>query len=420
MFFYSDYQNVSIKCDDEYGPGSDFFGMSYFEVVEDVDSKDLRNRARTFFGETLLCGNRVTYSFDPLVGKWSKADHVSLVKELTEELNLKCTTRKDINSLEFKKKHEENEDWIILDALSRMKHDNITRISLPVSCFTHLANEHSMIKGNILNGFPNLTEIYITSFWCGSIQYLNLDDPKDIFVRFVQQFSSNKNPTIFFESPTFFNGIFSYEIEKLINTITKYNVQVKFNQIIDCSRFKLDNKIYEDYMRLCSYIYPYITTATSEILYHKQILQSIKILETFENLSELHFVFIFKVFRNNAIFSGNRKVGYLGLRKLNNLKNVKLEYSGYINDHDSDILKSFYQFFEFTCLIMPRNVEILQLIGVPDINNATAKMITKYMPDIKLLNIECLSYKESDGLYNFGKLECLISYNYCPKKSLKL
>uniref|UniRef100_A0A0N5C2A8 F-box/LRR-repeat protein n=1 Tax=Strongyloides papillosus TaxID=174720 RepID=A0A0N5C2A8_STREA len=72
---------------------------------------------------------------------------------------------------------------------------------------------------------------------------------------------------------------------------------------------------------------------------------------------------------------------------------------------------------------MPRNVEVLQLMRVPNMNDATAKMITKHMPDIRLLNIECLSYRESDSLDNFRNLECLISDSFCPvriPKTLKL
>uniref|UniRef100_A0A0N5BYX8 LRR containing protein n=1 Tax=Strongyloides papillosus TaxID=174720 RepID=A0A0N5BYX8_STREA len=73
--------------------------------------------------------------------------------------------------------------------------------------------------------------------------------------------------------------------------------------------------------------------------------------------------------------------------------------------------------------MMPRNVEVLELIRVHDIDNVMPKTIIKYMPNIKLLMIECLSYKERNSLDNFSKLECLTSCNYCPiriPRTLKL
>uniref|UniRef100_A0A0K0FJW1 FBD domain-containing protein n=1 Tax=Strongyloides venezuelensis TaxID=75913 RepID=A0A0K0FJW1_STRVS len=84
------------------------------------------------------------------------------------------------------------------------------------------------------------------------------------------------------------------------------------------------------------------------------------------------------------------------------------------NDRDSDIINSFNQFFEFTCLMMPKSAEVLQLENVPDMTDVTSKILTKYMPNIKLLNIKFISYKESDGLDNLTKLEYHISCKYCP------
>uniref|UniRef100_A0A0N5C2B4 FTH domain-containing protein n=1 Tax=Strongyloides papillosus TaxID=174720 RepID=A0A0N5C2B4_STREA len=107
---------------------------------------------------------------------------------------------------------------------------------------------------------------------------------------------------------------------------------------------------------------------------------------------------------------------FIILLKLNCGKNIKLEYVSHLDYPNSYFLDLFYQCFEFTCSMMPRSVDVLQLENVPDMDDVTAKMITQYMPNIKLLKISCFTYKESDGLNNFTKLEYLFSSDYCSKK----
>uniref|UniRef100_A0A0N5BYX7 F-box domain-containing protein n=1 Tax=Strongyloides papillosus TaxID=174720 RepID=A0A0N5BYX7_STREA len=422
IFSYGDCQNIRITCNEEYDEDSGVPELSDIEFREDILSEDLLNRSRTFFGETLHNGNCVSYFIDPSIKEWKEEDHVGFMKKLTEELNLKCTTRKDINSLEFQFGFRNNAGYIILDALSHMKHDNITRISLPVGCFTSPSNKYNMIDGNIFSGFPNLSELSLT---CPSphSNYYDLIHHKDTFERFVQQFSTVKNPTIFFKSLKHNDTMCPNNLNEIINTITKYSVKVKLGIDIDCPRFGGQCENCTDTIGFFSPIKQYITTAYSTVRYHKQLLHSIGILETFKNLSALHLRFTLDDINFNFLASDGQKPGDLGFKNLNSLKSVKLEYSRNLNDHDSSVLNLFYQFFELTCSMMPRNVEILQLEHVPDMDDATAKMITRYMPNIKLLKIQCLSYKESDGLDNFSKLECLISYDYCPiriPKTLKV
>uniref|UniRef100_A0A0K0EWH9 F-box domain-containing protein n=1 Tax=Strongyloides venezuelensis TaxID=75913 RepID=A0A0K0EWH9_STRVS len=422
IFSYGDCQNIRITCGDEYDEDSDVPGLSNIEFREDILSEDLLNISRTFFGETLHDGNCVSYFIDPSIKEWKEEDHVAFVKKLVEELNLKCKTRKDINTLEFQFGFRNNVGYIIIDALSYMEHDNITRISFPVDCFTCPSNKYNMINGNIFRGFPNLSDLSLT---CPLPQcnYYDLTQHRDIFERFVQQFATIKNPTIFFKSLKHNDAMFVNNLNEIINIITRYNVKVKLGINIDCPRFGEQCQNCTDTMGFFSPIKEYITTAYSTVRYHKHLLHSIRILETFKNLSELHLRFTLDDINFNFLASDGQKPGDLGLKELNSLKNVKLEYSRNLNDHDSDVLNLFYQFFEFTCSMMPRNVEILQLEHVPDMDDATARMITKYMPNIKLLKIQCLSYKESDGLDNFAQLECLISYDYCPitvPKTLKI
>uniref|UniRef100_A0A0N5BTI2 F-box domain-containing protein n=1 Tax=Strongyloides papillosus TaxID=174720 RepID=A0A0N5BTI2_STREA len=423
MFSYPDYQGVLITYDEGYDAVPVVPELSILDILGGADSKDLRNRSRTFFGETLLRGNRVTYFIDLLIEEWREEDHVSLVKELAEALNLNCTTRNDVKNLKFKFRFPVNVGCIVLDALNYMKHDNITRISLPVDCFTCPPNKYSMINGNIFNGFPNLTELFLT---CSSSNknYYDLIHHKDTFKRFVQQFSTVKNPTIFFSSLRHDDAMYANELYEIISIIRMYDVKVKLRINNKCSRFKGECENCIDTMGFFSPVKQYIATAFDTVYNHKELLHTVGILETFENLSELHLEVGLDNIDNNFITSGSQQFRGFGLRKLNNLKSVKLDCDEETFDcYDSDILNLFYQLFEFTCSMMPRSVEVLQLENVPDMNDVTAKMITEYMPNIKLLKINCLTYRESDSLDNFTKLECLISCDYCPiriPKTLKL
>uniref|UniRef100_A0A0N5BTI4 F-box domain-containing protein n=1 Tax=Strongyloides papillosus TaxID=174720 RepID=A0A0N5BTI4_STREA len=413
MFLNSDSQDIIITYKDEYDRASGVPAWSDFKFEKDSRSENRLNIVKTFFGETLLCGNRVEYFINLPEKKLKEKGRMSFIKKLVKELNLNCATRKDVKNLEFA--FGKNIGYIVLDVLNHMKHDSITRISLPVNCFTCRPNKYNMINGNIFNGFPNLTELSLMChFYSGD--YYDFIHHKDTFEKFVQQFSTVKNPTIIFKFSNHDDVMEADGLFEIINILTKYNVKIKFNSTICCLNSELNCGICKNLMGFCLPIKQYITTAHSVILYHRQILHSIEIMETFENLCELHLKVILPLSNGNYMFSYNQKPGHMGLKKLSNLKNVKIEFSRSIFCRYSDILNSFYPFFEIICSMMPRSVEILQLIHVLDINDATAKMITEYMPNIKLLKISCLTYRESDGLDNFTKLECLISSEYCPIK----
>uniref|UniRef100_A0A0N5BTI1 F-box domain-containing protein n=1 Tax=Strongyloides papillosus TaxID=174720 RepID=A0A0N5BTI1_STREA len=413
MFLNSDSQDITITYKDEYDRASGVPGWSDLKFKKDSCSENRLNIVKTFFGETLLCGNRVEYFINLSIKKWKEKGRMSFIKKLVKELNLNCATRKDVKNLEFG--FGKNIGYIVLYALNLMKHDSITRISLPVNCFTCPPYKYNMINGNIFNGFPNLTELSLIYPFHRSYYY-DFIHHRDTFEKFAQQFSTVKNPTIIFNFLNHDDAMKTDGLFEIINILTKYNVKIKFNITIYCPRFDFNCGICKNLMGFCLPIKQYITTATSKILYHRQILHSIEIMETFENLCELHLKVILPLSNGNYMFSYNQKPGHMGLKKLSNLKNVKIEFSRGIYWQYSDIFNSFYPFFEIICSMMPRSVEVLQLIRVLDINDATAKMITKYMPNIKFLNIECLSYKESDGLDNFTKLECLTSFEYCPIK----
>uniref|UniRef100_A0A0N5BTI3 F-box domain-containing protein n=1 Tax=Strongyloides papillosus TaxID=174720 RepID=A0A0N5BTI3_STREA len=412
MFFYTDNQKVSITYGDGYDKASGFPELGNLEIVEDSDSKDLRNRSRTFFGETIPNSNRVTYCFGLLVGKWREEDHVAAMKKPADILDLNCATRKMSKISSCK----------VLDALSHMKHENITRISLPLNCFRCHSYKHSTINGNIFNGFPNLTELSLT---CHSSDrnYYGLIRQWNTFERVVQQFSTTKNPTIFLKSLQYDDAMHINELNEIISIITKYNVKAKIKIEIDCPRYEGQCENCTGTVGFFSSIKEYITYVFSTIENHRQLLHNIGILKTFENLSTLNLKFSLYDITYKFIPPFNQRLSGFGLKKLNNLENVKLNYLGNINDRHSNVLDSFYQFFEFIRSMMPKSVEVLKLENVPDMDDATAKMTTEYMPNIKLLKIKCLTYKESDGLDNFTKLDCLFSSEYCPikiPKTLKL
>uniref|UniRef100_A0A0N5BI92 F-box domain-containing protein n=1 Tax=Strongyloides papillosus TaxID=174720 RepID=A0A0N5BI92_STREA len=421
MFPYFDLQLVRVGHVNRFEASSGVPGIYNLEFSNNGRLECVLNKSRTFFGEMLPISNCVKYSIGLSIEKLEDDDRMDFVEVLAEKLNLNCNLRKNIKSLEFDLDYPDDMGYIILDALSYIEHDNITRISLPVECFTSPSDKYNMINENIFNGFPNLTKIILTKgesncFYC-------LFYCKNIFERFVQQMSTAKIPTIFFKRLTGYDIIDINEINDIINIIKKYNIKVKLGVYINCPSCFVQYRNSTYTMETFSPIKKYITDACGWIRGYTELLHKIGILETFENLSELHLKFKLDDVIFNFKNSNDQKPGDWGLRKLNNLKNVKLGYEKDLDVRNSDILNLFYQLFEFTCSMMPRSVEVLQLKNVPDMNDVTAKMITKYMPNIKLLKIKCLFYKESDGLDNFSKLESLISYNYCPiiiPRTLKL
>uniref|UniRef100_A0A0N5BE41 F-box domain-containing protein n=1 Tax=Strongyloides papillosus TaxID=174720 RepID=A0A0N5BE41_STREA len=212
------------------------------------------------------------------------------------------------------------------------------------------------------------------------------------------QFSSIKNPTIFFESLNRDGTIYANDLNELINTIIKYNIKVKLKIDIDCPEFEGQCENCTDTISFFSSIKQYVTAARSRVIYYNQSPRSIEILKIFKNLSTLNLKFRLDGFNFQSIVVGVQKPRDLELQKLNGLKNLKLEYDRYYQYRGPDASNPYYQSLEFICSIMPRSVKVLQFKNIRDMDDVIAKMITRYMQNIKLLNIECLSYKERDNL----------------------
>uniref|UniRef100_A0A0K0F5K9 Uncharacterized protein n=1 Tax=Strongyloides venezuelensis TaxID=75913 RepID=A0A0K0F5K9_STRVS len=136
-------------------------------------------------------------------------------------------------------------------------------------------------------------------------------------------------------------------------------LKVKLGLNVDCSSFRGECNYCFREKRFFLSVKQHTTVAFGTIRYRDKLSHSIDILKAFKNLSVLHLKFGLNSVINNFMASYNPKFRGFGLRKLKILKDVKLEYEKDLDDHDSDMLNSFYQFFEFICSMMPRNVEVL-------------------------------------------------------------
>uniref|UniRef100_A0A0N5BYX9 F-box domain-containing protein n=1 Tax=Strongyloides papillosus TaxID=174720 RepID=A0A0N5BYX9_STREA len=304
---YHDIQDIWVKNDHvhEYDKASSVIRLNNFKFTKSYYSESLRDRLRTFFGETLHIGSCVWSSIDLSINEWKEEDYVPFIQKLTEELNLNCATRKDVRKLKFELKFRDNADYIILDVLSHIKHDNIKRISLPVNCFTCPSNKYNVINCNIFNGFPNLTELSL-DFSFSRSDYYDLAYHKDIFERFVQQFSTAKNPTILFESLEHEDAMRANELNEIINSITKYNVKVKLKVNIEYYKFIGECEKCADTMGFFSPVKQYITIVYDSISDYRRLLYSVEILKTFENLSTLDLKFVLPAITGNFTPSYNQ------------------------------------------------------------------------------------------------------------------
>uniref|UniRef100_A0A0K0F4V8 Radical SAM protein n=1 Tax=Strongyloides venezuelensis TaxID=75913 RepID=A0A0K0F4V8_STRVS len=234
----------------------------------------------------MLVGNRALYSIDLSINKWKKEDNVSFIKKLTEELNLECTTRKDVKNLEFRFRGDT--DYIILDVLNYMKHDNITKISLPVNCFTYPSNKYDMLNGNIFNRFSNLNDFTVTCPKVSNYDYSDFSYNEDVFDKFFQQFSTVKDAKISIESFISSDNTNEKEADhfiEIINIITKHDVKVKLRITVKCPEFGGQCEVCTYTIEHLSPIKQYFTATYGVVTCHKQLLHSIKILETSKNLN---------------------------------------------------------------------------------------------------------------------------------------
>uniref|UniRef100_A0A0K0G1Y6 F-box domain-containing protein n=1 Tax=Strongyloides venezuelensis TaxID=75913 RepID=A0A0K0G1Y6_STRVS len=420
-----DTQNISIKTKESYDRLLCDAELENIEFEKDEKSEKNLNTAKNFFGEVLFKRNTVTTNISRTLSEFRGRSYRLFVEKFAEELNIECQERKQAEKLEFflDVYFSYNSD-LILHALRFIRHDNITQISIPAGAFYSNRNRYRQISCNIFDRFPNLKKLEI----------LHLNFLLDNYSKILKKLKTNKNILKILlislsrkDNATLVLKFFDINYKKLVdctqmifNIIHKYNINISVNVEVYIpmltggrNNISLTEKcLFYPIKENINLIY-FIIQSCGEILC------IMKDLQYYQNLKTL--MFEFKSIQNMNEFENLSLsvTGTLSLKSNIKIKGIRFKFEKDFVITNQENLKKFLNLLTYISSLMPESVEFLKLVNVYHFNIDLARAMNQFMPNIKLLIIDCQSYADSDSFTPFKNLEALISYQI-PKIDIPL
>uniref|UniRef100_A0AAF5CXT2 Uncharacterized protein n=1 Tax=Strongyloides stercoralis TaxID=6248 RepID=A0AAF5CXT2_STRER len=412
MLRYFDEQHILIKIED---PSNtlNLKNLNKIEFLKDDDfSKEFEN-VQNFDGETIIFKNEVDLEIFNTIKYLDKSSINSFVKKLINEANVNCHPRGNVTNLKIKvcdNSFDQNFPSFLLYMISFMNHDNIKQIKIPAVTFTSDFEMYDNLKSNIFEGFPKFNELVISVLHIQT-EFTKLVRNKSIFEKILKELSRRENATLTLECFTDESNVFIKFAHMIQKIAANYQIKVK------CDVSHIIPLIEENCSLLCSneksILHPIekiITSFFNYIQSFPMFLVAIRNLQYFTNLEKIEIRISLLNIKNEIKKIDSFDVNILSLKECKKLKQIKIEFIRYYKspgDMDTNII---YEDLEFIASIMPKSVERLELWNIPKLSNDVIRRLNKCLPNIKVLAIWEVTFKDLDCLNLFQSLKAFICY----------
>ncbi|CEF65350.1 Hypothetical protein SRAE_2000003100 [Strongyloides ratti] len=407
MLCYEDFQSVGSKFKENFTD----------EIIED----EVMNNVRQFPGEPVLFKNRVVLYLNDSLETFRESEHELFLKKLLEEVNMGDKLREDAEILELLTYFPGNE-YLALDLLKYIKHDKIRIIQIALDAFVSSRDQYRKLNYDIFNGLPQFHELAIYDPSTDE-DYNEIMESKEIVEEIIKLLSKRRNATLDLLG-LFWETELTDFIIMLFEMATKYKIKIKYRfdnyYLFDGSRNIFSNFLYfnSPISECAGYII--ITISCGE-----QFCNVIENLKLFKNLEKLQIKFGLFDIKEFVTKTGKFNSSNLTLKNCKKLKTIRFESQfTYVDYTDDD------QFLSIVCdnlmylsSLMPSTVERLELNNCWSITKETTMILSEYMPNIKFIIGELVTYKDPDCLNVFSNLQAYVSHVNDPieiPKTVKL
>ncbi|CEF62802.1 Hypothetical protein SRAE_1000107100 [Strongyloides ratti] len=411
MLQYFDKQKIVIKFEGEVSKNINKLKLEDINIIEDKEFYERLDNVKDFFGEVFICKSLIQINIENYVQKCREKDRKHFIKLFIDKMYLDCMVRREATNLKLSGDFHKNE-YMILHVLCYINHKNITSIRIPIYSFISSIKNYNGLKNNIFKGFPNLNELIIYGH-STDIDYINVLKNKKIIKHVLKDLSRKKNPTLILHFAKSNYKVFDYLLV-ILKIAKKYKINLKSNGETIFPLFKLKENKPCSYTKCNHFPMEVITSYFNFEIYNSdQLLDIIVNLKCCSNLEKLELKINYNNIKEGLDKMMKSNSYILSFVQCKKLRKIKLDFNGYCGKENIED-QLFCQDLEYLISMMPKTIEKLELNYAYNLTTKTTKILNEYLPNIKLLIMNNVSYKDFDCLKEFTNLQGLISNQNLP------
>uniref|UniRef100_A0A913I332 F-box domain-containing protein n=1 Tax=Strongyloides stercoralis TaxID=6248 RepID=A0A913I332_STRER len=411
MFWYRDEECMNLTCKDRSINGIQTLNADNINILPGINGPVVSRIANNFNGEVVASSNCIFVKMDGHVSYLKREDN-EFFKVLVQKMNLNYGIRNNATILDFTGA-DPYCAYFILYALCYLEHENIRKIKIQIRTLMSDCSGSDNILCDIFKGLPNLCELVVFDN-INLSRYDEIIEEKQVLNHVFRGLSKKVNPTFVLTNVYDTYETFDLYSKLFLGFADKYNVRIKFNLIslLPLPRSaKEPDSIYSqtNFLKVKNCV----TSITNNIPNSRVFSKVINDVWHFENLE-----MIILSLRFSDIKKGLQRMNKLGcnnntpsLKHCKYLKRVGLHFEGYQKKRHDLCVSTFYNNLIFLASLMPSSVKRFDLTCGFELTSDITRIISGYMPNIKLLLTCNVSYKDSDCLCAFKNLEALIFYD---------
>uniref|UniRef100_A0A0N5BS55 F-box domain-containing protein n=1 Tax=Strongyloides papillosus TaxID=174720 RepID=A0A0N5BS55_STREA len=416
MITFNDFPQLTIEKKDknlEYSPS---IALQNIEFLHNTKLRERLNIVEKFFGEVILNENCIFFTLNQRIQKFKDSDSALIAEKLKEEISfLNDSIRKNAKFLHLRIANTKCSHHLMLQLLSFMNHQNIKRITIPLSCFIYENTSSYKLRENIFEGFPKLCELKILVNFETSNSLLTISKLTkhiNIIEHVLKDLGKRKGATLIFEVPDCGYCKMESYVQMIFEIASIYKIKIKTNVKCMIPPYDKRNQIIRP-PESCA-LFPIrenVTSVKENICNFKVFYNTFKILQTFKNLESLELsLLVFDI--ENEINDGDELLcDILSLKNCKMLKELKLYFANSPTRLDIYEKEIFLNNLKFICSLMPNTVKCLELINIFDLTQEITKVMSEIMPNIEIIISDTVIFKDPNCLDNFKNIKGFISFD---------
>uniref|UniRef100_A0A0K0F2X7 F-box domain-containing protein n=1 Tax=Strongyloides venezuelensis TaxID=75913 RepID=A0A0K0F2X7_STRVS len=383
---------ITIKTDDR-----------YFKTIDD---------GKKYNHEIIINGNCINLSIENGVGKLTKSDHETFIKQLTNEIEGICHLRKHSTTLRFMEYYFAN-DYMLLHLLSHLKSHTITSIHIPLHSMMFGAQRYKGLNEDIFEGISKLNELVL--FTSPAInEFTPYVNNRTIVDSILKSFSKKKNPVLVFKDLGCGYQLISSYIHMILGIAVKYEIKIKWNIT---STFQFFNRKNNDRCSIgsCSHfpLEKFISTFSCSAREPETFIHTMNNMRRLVNLETLNLRIFFSNLKEKMERMGI-DIKDFSLRHCKSIKNLVLDFKEHLTINYKTDIKTIHDDLKYLASLMPTTIQKLEINNCQQLTKNVTEVITKYIPNIQLIIFNNVTYNDPDSLDSFKNLQVYISSNNFP------
>uniref|UniRef100_A0A0K0FJB8 F-box domain-containing protein n=1 Tax=Strongyloides venezuelensis TaxID=75913 RepID=A0A0K0FJB8_STRVS len=416
MITFSDFPQLTIGKKNKNLEYSSSIELPNIEFIHNTKLRERLNIVENFFGEAILNENCIFFTLNQRIQKFKDSDSVLITEKLKGEMSfLNDSIRKNAKFLHLRIANTKCSHHLMLQLLSFMNHQNIKRITIPLSCFIYDNTSCYKLRENIFEGFPKLCELRMLVNFETSNNLLTISKLTkhiNIMEHVLKDLGKRKDATLIFEIPDCGYCKMESYVQMIFEIATIYKIKIKTNVKCMIPPYDKRNQIFRR-PENCA-LFPIRETVTSvkeNICNFKVFFNTFKILQTFTNLESLELSLLVFNIQNEINNEGEKLCDILSLKNCKMLNDLKLYFANSPTRLDNYGKETFLNNLKFICSLMPNTIKSLELINIFDLTWEITKVMSETMSNIEIIISDSVIYKDKNCLNNFKSMKGFISFD---------